>query len=109
MAAKEGLELSMEMGCEKVLLETDCSALKPLLENSDGMRSFIGGICFNISELGKSLIEFRVAWVSRDANSVAHCCARMVSPTEHALFWLNYILEWLVGLAAADCTAFIDQ
>jgi hypothetical protein len=40
--------------------------------------------------------------VSRDANSVAHCCARMVSTTEHALFWLDYIPEWLVGLAAAD-------
>jgi hypothetical protein len=108
MAAKEGLELAMEIGCERVILEIDCSILKSLLENSDGMMSSIGGICFDIIELGRSFVDFRVAWVGRDANSVAHCCARMVSATEHALCWLDYIPEWLVGLAAADCTPVID-
>jgi hypothetical protein len=98
----------MEMGCGKVILETDCSTLKSLLVNSEGMRSSIGGICFDISELGRSFAEFKIAWVSRDANSVTHCCARLVSATERALFWLDYIPEWLVGLAADNCTPVID-
>jgi hypothetical protein len=105
LAAKEGLELALEMGYDQVILETDCSTLKSLLVTSEGMRSSIGGICFDISELGKNFVGFRVAWVSRDANSVVHCCARMAS--ERTLFWLDYIPEWLVGLAAADCTPVI--
>jgi hypothetical protein len=31
MAAKEGLELAMEIGCERVILEIDCNILKSLL------------------------------------------------------------------------------
>jgi hypothetical protein len=61
-----------------------------------------------ISELGRSFVEFKIAWVSRDANSVAHCCACLVSATERVLFWLDYIPEWHVGLAANDCTPIID-
>jgi hypothetical protein len=108
LAANEGLELTLEMGCDQVILETDCSTLKALLVTSEGMRSSIGDICFDISELGRSFVGFRVDSVSRDANSVAHCCARMVSATERSLFWLDYIPEWLVGLAVADCTPVID-
>jgi hypothetical protein len=72
------------------------------------MRSSIGGICFDISELGRSFVEFKITWVSRDANSVAHCCARLVSATKRVLFWLDYIPEWLVELTANDCTPVID-
>jgi hypothetical protein len=28
----------------------------------------------------------------------------MVSATERSFFWLDYFPEWLMGLAAADCT-----
>ena len=54
MAAKEGLELALENGYDKVILEVDCSALKSMVDNREGMRSSIGGICFDITELGGS-------------------------------------------------------
>jgi hypothetical protein len=60
MEAKEGLELAMEIGCERVILEIDCSILKSLLENSDGMRSSIGGICFDIIELAWSFVDLEL-------------------------------------------------
>jgi hypothetical protein len=66
------------------------------------MRSPIGGLCFDITELGRSFDMFRVNWVSRDANSVAHSCAIMGSACELSQFWFDYIPEWLLGLAAAD-------
>lgn len=73
-------------GCEKVILEVDSSSLKTLLESTDCTRSSISGLCSDISELGRSFIEFRVVWVGRVANSVAHCCASMVSPTDRSRF-----------------------
>ncbi|KAF8774955.1 hypothetical protein HU200_005000 [Digitaria exilis] len=62
-------------------------------------------------ELGRSFDCFKVVWVIRDANSVAHSCASMGahscasmrSVSERTQFWLDYILEWLLGLATADC------
>ena len=56
MAAKEGLELALENGYDKVILEVDCSALKSMVDNREGMRSSIGGICFDIIELGRSFL-----------------------------------------------------
>ena len=108
MAAKEGLELAAKNGYDKVILEVDCSGLKTLLDGDDGMRSAIGGLCLGITGLGRSFVDFRVAWVRREANSVAHCCACMVSATERSFFWLDYIPDWLLGLAAVDCTPVID-
>jgi ribonuclease HI len=108
MAAKEGLELAVENGYDRVILEIDCCGLKNLIEDKAGLRSSIGGLCFDITEIGRSFLDFRVVWVSRDANSVAHCCASMVSATERSLFWLDYIPDWLLGIAAADCTPVTD-
>lgn len=49
MAAKEGLELAMENGYDRVILEVDCNSLVTLLADADGMRSAIGGLCFDIT------------------------------------------------------------
>lgn len=103
LAAKEGLELAMENGYDKVILEVDCSNLKSLIANDTGWTSAIGGLCFDITELSRNFAEFKVEWVYREANSVGHCCASMVSCTERASFWLDHIPEWLEILAATDC------
>ena len=67
------------------------------------LRTEVGGLCFDITELGKSFREFKVAWVRRGANSVADHCAHMVSATERCFFWFESFPEWLLDLAAIDC------
>ena len=56
--------------------------------------------------LGRSFVDFKVDWVSRDANSVliTHNCACMMSATDRSHFWLKAIPEWMLGLATNDCT-----
>ena len=53
-----------------------------MLESVDGVRSLIDGLCFDITALGRSFDAFKVCWVSRDANSVAHSCASLGSVSE---------------------------
>ncbi|RLM69188.1 hypothetical protein C2845_PM17G09400 [Panicum miliaceum] len=103
MAAKEGMELAVEHGFGRVVLEVDSSELKMLLESADAFRSPIGGLCFDITDLGKICDMFRVFWVGRQANSVAHDCASWGMASAQSLFSSDYIPEWLLGLAAADC------
>jgi hypothetical protein len=91
--AKEGLELAVENGYDRVVLEVDCRGLKSLLVDRACERSSIDGICSDITELGRSFSDFRVEWMCRDANSVAHHCARMVTATERSQFWLDYFPE----------------
>jgi len=103
MAAKEGLELAAECGFQKAVLEVDCSELKKVLESSDGVRSSLGGLYSDITELSRCFNAFTVNWVRRGANSVAHSCACVGFDTGCTQYWLDYIPVWLVGLAAADC------
>jgi len=104
LAAKEGLELAAELGLNKILLEVDCQALSNFLQGPQPFTSSIGGLCFDILELGKSFASFSNRWIRRDANSVAHACASLVSAAERAFFWIDCIPNWLVMLAASDCT-----
>jgi ribonuclease HI len=102
IAAKEGLELAAELGLEKVCLEVDCQGLSNLLQSPNSSISYVGGLCFDIIELSKSFREFKIKWVRRGANSVAHLCASFVSTTERLFLWTDCIPDWLVDLAAVD-------
>lgn len=108
MAAKEGLELAVENGYDRVILEFDCRGLQILLEDHSSVRSFVGGLCFDITELGRGFADFRIKWVCREANSVADACASRVSAMERSLFWLDYVPDWLLGLAAVDCNLVLN-
>jgi len=65
MAAKEGIELAMEVGVGNLILEMDNLVLKIMLESNDGARHSIGGLWLDIRELGSF---FSVVF--------AHHCAR---------------------------------
>jgi hypothetical protein len=104
LAAKMGLELALEIGYNRVILEVDCQGLKSLLEDPSSMRSSIGSLCFDIIKLGRSFNDFRVEWVCKEANLVGHYYACMVSTTDHSFFWLDYVLDCLTKLAATYCT-----
>jgi hypothetical protein len=76
----------------------------PRTLDASSVRSVIGGLYFDIIGLGRSFVDFRIKWVCREANSVADVCASMVSAMERSFFWVDYIPDWLLGLAEADCT-----
>ena len=109
MAAREGLELVVELGLDRVILEVDCQELSKLLLSEYSISSCIGGLCFDIIELGKMFSEFCIRWVRRDANSVANFCASIVSPTDRCHFWIDNVPGWLVVLADADCNLAMNQ
>jgi hypothetical protein len=48
------MELAVELGMDRVILEIDCQGLANLLKDPTSMRSSIGDLCFDITELGKS-------------------------------------------------------
>lgn len=108
LAAREGLELAVELGLDNVVLEVDCQGLVNLLKDPSSSRSAIGGLCFDITELGKNFSLFVVRWVRREANSVAHVCASTVSLYERSFFWVDDLPDWLVALAAADCNLAVN-
>jgi hypothetical protein len=49
LVAKEGLELAVENGYDRVVLEIDYRGLKTLLDDRACMRSSVRGICSDIT------------------------------------------------------------
>jgi ribonuclease HI len=108
LAAKEGLELATEVGCDRVILETDSSVLHSMLSDRSYIHSAIGGVCRDIKDLSAGFVEFKIAWVRREANTLAHSCAKKVNSVFRSMFWLDEIPEWLKGLASADCNLQVE-
>jgi len=61
MPAREGLELATEMELDRVMLEVDCQELSKLLQSQHSTTSSIGGLCFDLIELGKAFSDFCIS------------------------------------------------
>lgn len=106
LVAKEGIELAMELGVDRLILEVDCQGLAKMLMDPASIRSSIRGLWYDITELGKNFSDFSINWVRREANSVAHVCASMVSATERSFFSFS---DWLDHLVSADCNLAMNE
>jgi hypothetical protein len=62
-----------------VHLETDCQVLVSLWSNRLNQRSEINSLLQQMDDLSRSFVDFRLNFINRDCNKVAHECACMVS------------------------------
>lgn len=69
----------MAQGHRKVILEVDHTAVAKDLRSAMEDRSPISGLQHETLELIRSFCGFSISFAQREANSVAHPCARMVS------------------------------
>ena len=84
-------------------MRTCCAVmLHDSLQSSSSERTTIGGLCFDITELVRSISDFKIHWVCREANSVADHCAQLVSASERYFFFKIMINESSVVLKKKD-------
>ncbi|TVU37137.1 hypothetical protein EJB05_10434, partial [Eragrostis curvula] len=103
MAARNGLSLAVALGYDKVILEVDNSSQAISLRAAVPDLSTISGLCQEIQELGSSFVEFEVSLVGREANSAAHCCAKMATASNRVSSCVGYTPDWLHGVVTKDC------
>jgi hypothetical protein len=80
-------------------VEVDNISLVNLLKSLDGCRLPIARIWHEIQDLGKTFLCPNFLFVRQEANTVAHCCARMASSSEPFHSWFDQAPEWLRELA----------
>lgn len=101
-ACRDGLAYAQSRGVRKLHLETDCQALVNLWMNRNNQKSEIAPLLQQMEELSRSFEDFRLSFISRVCNKVAHECACMVSPD-------ILVVEWLItppvlrDIINADC------
>jgi ribonuclease HI len=85
LAARDACAYAIRRGFDKIVLATDCQVLMNHWAERNIDRSVIKIIVDEISELKSSFSSFHFLYDGREANQVAHCCAKFaVVNGEHA-------------------------
>jgi ribonuclease HI len=106
LACRDGVLLARELGMQRLQLETDSQVLVRLWEKRLCQNSEIGPVFQQIQDLSRSFVEFSFVYSSRECNTLAHECAKLVSR--------NNLVEWLEpppglwGIMEAECNPSYD-
>lgn len=76
IACAEGVDLAVRLAPGSIILETDCARMVKALQGKEE-RSGISFIVSQAKEQAQLLVNWRVAQVKRECNSVAHELAQL--------------------------------
>lgn len=102
IACRDGLALSVQSGVRKIWLETDCQQMVQLWQAGTNQRSTISTILQEIRELSLLFHDFKLSFVSRDCNKVAHVLAKQVTGDTRAGWW-TYAPAYVLDLLSSYC------
>ena len=102
-AIRDGVQVALEKGFRRVVVESDAQAIIKLWETEDFDRAEIVGVLHEIKELSAQFESFRLIFVRRDANEAAHLCAKQATSVRRRCLWLNYTSVFLMNMLYRDC------
>lgn len=89
LACRRAVQLTMEIGKNKLMLETDCQSVVTALVSQERDRSTNGLLVEEIKMMLKSMDQYQVRWARRTANSAAHILAREGCLNKNCKTWLH--------------------
>ena len=84
-------------------IETDAQQLVNLWSSSTYERSEVAAILLEVRELTGNLSSFSLNFVPREANLLAHLCAKQCSSVRRRCLWINYIPTFHDACIKKDC------
>ena len=103
LAARDACAFAIQKGFQAVVLATDCQVLLNHWVERKTDRSVIRPILDEISELKSSFSSFQFLYEGREANQVAHCCAKYAAVNGEFATWDAEPPPWLIHSLRADC------
>jgi ribonuclease HI len=88
-AIRDGLRLIPQGTMEHIIGETDAQEVVTLWKNRTRQRSEIAAILKEIEEIVSAFTSFELIHVRREANFVAHTCARFASSSLDSHVWFS--------------------
>ncbi|PNT68773.1 uncharacterized protein LOC112271862 [Brachypodium distachyon] len=96
LALRDACCLAKEKAFQRVILETDCAELVRLWRARSSQRSVVGPILDEIIEFSQSFISCEIVFVRREANFVAHECARSAVSNGVSSEWVGIAPSFLL-------------
>jgi hypothetical protein len=74
-----------------------------MLKNTTALRSSLATVFFDVQELTKCFNSFSLNFVNREANCVAHCCAKFADPIHPRCTLVGAVPYFLREALIRDC------
>ena len=87
MACRDGLMLAVQLGLQRIALETDSLELVQLWKKEESQRSIVDPVLQEIDQRRLAFHEFSFSHVSRNCNKIAHLLAKQVTSTNRSERW----------------------
>ncbi|XP_030963888.1 uncharacterized protein LOC115985057 [Quercus lobata] len=91
LAARKALELALDCGLDRVILEGDCEILMKTLQTTSKSLAQFGKIAEDIRVYASMFQDISFSHVRRNCNSVAHSLARRAILSPHFLVWMENV------------------
>lgn len=108
LAVREAVKLARENDWPNILIETDCQVIRD--EWNKGDYGSVGGLV--LREINFFLSNFQgydIIYTRRDANVVAHHCAKEGISSSLSVISFDVIPEFLVALVQSDVNRLDDE
>jgi ribonuclease HI len=102
LAYRDGVRMAVHLGIQYLWLETDCQEVVKLWQEGMHLRSSIVTILKEIKELSSSLQGFKISFVARSCNEIAHILAKQVTSDTRAGWWSS-TPACVSNLLTTDC------
>ena len=102
-AVRDGIQLAIDVGIHEVTIETDSQHLVNLWTGTNFEHSEVAAIMMEIKELSTMVRLFTLNFIPREANELAHLCAKQCSSVRRRCLWINYIPTFLDACIKKDC------
>lgn len=108
LAARRALELVVEIGIDRVILEGDSAVLMQNLKNGTRSLAQFSHIANNILFLASYFFDLKFSHVSRFCSKVAHSLARWASLSSPLSAWMEDIPPDIEPVYMADLFSLAD-
>ncbi|XP_073360573.1 uncharacterized protein [Aegilops tauschii subsp. strangulata] len=102
MACLKAIKMARELNVDRIHVELDCQALAKMIMSPEKNFSLVGPW---VEEVKKSLgefMDFKVGWVRRSANSIAHKLTRVGVGEERCQVWTGVPPGFILDVVSDD-------
>ena len=108
MALREGLLLAQQIGCNRLMIQSDCLEVVETMKQDGISATAILNRYDECSQLWQDFVSISIKHGNREAHKVAHEVARLAMASKLSCNWVNELPSFILEALVNDITLFGD-
>jgi ribonuclease HI len=108
MALRDGLKLAVQIGCNRIIIQSDCMQVVSTMEEGGFSASTAAPIYDECSLLWRDFSSISIEHCNREINMVAHALAKNAVSSKSSCNWADEPPSFLIAILANDVSLMPD-